>query len=98
MEHYGLDKPNPDQTWAELEMQLNLDREIVGIALAWKVPNQLGQVMAVCRIDPREAIPCPATDEYPEGYYRIHKSHQTDKVTKELAGVTIPSMWVDRIK
>lgn len=99
-----LEKPNDDDSFGDLMEQWNLQMDLTGMALTWKVPNALGTPMELYPIPTSIAIPQPAINpDYPDGFWRIQpvypygpfSSYPTPTTS---VGAPIPAQWMMRFK
>ncbi len=85
-----VSRPSREQTWEEFKRQLRDDLELYGVFLVWEF--QVG--IQLRRLHPRETIPFPANEYYPQGYYSVEidsvwYSIPAERVLRRVSSVSI---------
>lgn len=100
-----LEKPNGKDSFGTLMYRINQQLNLTGTALAWMVPNGIGDRITELYVIPTAlAIPMAVqTPEYPNGAYHIQPVYPYGPFTSfpsplSAAGAKIPAEWVTQIQ
>lgn len=92
-----LDRPTPIGKWEESIDHLIDQMIMTGMGLAWMVPDASGSIKEFWVVATTEAIPHPATKEYPCGYYVMRPAFLWWG-SLEASGAIIPAERMFRVQ